>query len=54
MDLLALTLVLACALKMGETCSCVEFLPPQLEDPELCEKHLPTLSLGKIGGLLDA
>ena len=53
MDLLALTLLLACALEICET-SCMEFLPPQLVDPELCEKHVPTLSLGNEGGLLGA
>ena len=54
MDLLALTLLLACAFETGETESRMEFLPPQLVDPELCEEHLPTLSLGNEDGLLGA
>ena len=54
MDLLALTPLLACAFETSETSARMEFLPPQLVDPELCEKLLPTVSLGNEGGLLGA
>ena len=52
-DLLPLTLLVDCALNWGKL-SCIEFLPPRLWVPGLCEE-MPTVSLEKgFGGLKDA